>query len=303
VIIIIIIHYFLNYSPNADLKEVDRSQTNSSGHKFTWKVNGWTKEDEGKNPKTNTATSLAAKHVEGNPFFVELKAKLYNPHCDQEQQFHQIDLQLIVSHGHHNITGSIDEVICSIAIPDNNTILIQPVKMTEKPSHDKKLLQVFYIEDFPRLIACPFVITFNVKLRSSVLNYINKIMDSNWSQDLWDTAVNRKMTDVEILVGEDAFGAHRSLLSTRSPVFAAMFASGMKEAECGQVRIEDVDPVVFQSFLKFLYTGMFEPSAIDKELFTIADKYQVDTLAELCRPASASQTVDTESIIKTFFSS
>jgi len=28
-------------------------------------------------------------------------------------------------------------------------------------------------------------------------------------------------------------------------VFAAMFASGMKEAECGQVRIEDVDPVVF----------------------------------------------------------
>ena len=59
------------------------------------------------------------------------------------------------------------------------------------------------------------------------------------------------MTDVEILVGEDAFGAHRSLLSARSPVFAAMFASGMKEAECGQVRIEDVDPVVFLPQIPF----------------------------------------------------
>jgi len=100
------------------------------------------------------------------------------------------------------------------------------------------------------------------------------------------------MTDVEFLVGEEAFGAHRSLLSARSPVFAAMFASGMKEALTGRVRIEDVNPTTFQRFLKFLYTGMVESSAMDEELFTVADKYGVATLIELCRPAT--QPVDTD---------
>ena len=98
------------------------------------------------------------------------------------------------------------------------------------------------------------------KMLSTVPNFTNKLVDSIFSEQLWASAVNRMMTDVEFLVGEEAFGAHRSLLSARSPVFAAMFASGMKEAETGQVRIEDVDPTTFQQFLKFLYTGMVEPS-------------------------------------------
>jgi len=99
------------------------------------------------------------------------------------------------------------------------------------------------------------------------------------------------MTDVEFLVGEETFGAHRSLLSTRSPVFAAMFASGMKEVSTGQVRIEDVDPTTFQHFLKFLYIGMVEPSSVDRDLFVVADKYGVETLMELCR-RSATKTVE-----------
>lgn len=35
-----------------------------------------------------------------------------------------------------------------------------------------------------------------------------------------------------------------------------MFESGMKEAETGQVCIEDVDPPTFERFFKLLYTGM-----------------------------------------------
>ena len=99
--------------------------------------------------------------------------------------------------------------------------------------------------------------------------------------------------DVELfLVGEEAFGAHRSLRSARSPVFATMFASGMKEADTGQVRIEDVDPSTFKRFLKFLYTGMLEPSADREEIFVLADKYQVETLMNYCRPATEPTDVD-----------
>jgi len=111
-------------------------------------------------------------------------------------------------------------------------------------------------------------------------------VDSTFGEQLWAAAVNKKMTDVEFLVGVEAFGAHRSLLSARSPVFASMFASGMKETKTGKVCIEDVDPTTFQQFLKFLYTGTFEPSSMDQDLFEVADKYQVETLMELCRPTT-----------------
>ena len=74
----------------------------------------------------------------------------------------------------------------------------------------------------------------------------------------------------------------------------------MIEDIADQVRIENVDPTTFRHFLKFLYTGTVESSAINRELFTVADKYQVETLMELCH--SASQTVDVDEIFKTFLS-
>jgi len=63
-----------------------------------------------------------------------------------------------------------------------------------------------------------------------------------------------------------------------------MFESGMKESVSGKVRIEDVDPPTFHRFLKFLYTGTLEASAMDDDkLFTVADsKYQVETLMISC---------------------
>ena len=211
-------------------------------------------------------------------------------------------------YGHAGICHSSCLVGCSIDGPDQNSYSHQQIMMTRKalPKDSKKSsLQVFTCLlpiELTTPISCPFVITFHAKLWSNVPeDDIYKPLDSTWSGELWAAAVNRKMTDVEFLVGEEAFGAHRSLLSARSPVFAAMFASRMKEALTGRVRIENVDPTTFQRFLKFLYTGRVESSAMDEELFTVADKYGVATLMELCRPAT--QPVDTDdSLLQTFMS-
>jgi len=49
-------------------------------------------------------------------------------------------------------------------------------------------------------------------------------MDSICNEQLWAAAVDRKITDGEFGIGigdEVTFDAHRSLLSTRSPVFTA----------------------------------------------------------------------------------
>ena len=121
---------------------------------------------------------------------------------------------------HDNMCRCIEEVICSID-RDVNSKVQQQIKLTERTTHDKNLLQIFYISErhlIPQL-SCPFFVTFNVKLRSIATNFTNMMIDSTLSQQFWSAAVNRKMTDVEILIGGESFGAHRSLLSTRSPVF------------------------------------------------------------------------------------
>jgi len=260
--------------------------------KIEWKVDSWVKENDGA-LKVNIAESEAFEFGDKKLFRAQFRMWT-NPNQPIKQQF---TLRLL-SFAHQKISCSIEEVSCIISQGESSTIK-QSFEMAEKPTHDKNLLQLFIIQTSD--LNCigstlPFFVTFQVKLRSTVDNFINKMMESTCNEQLWDAAVKKKMTDVEFLVGEVTFGAHRSLLSARSTVFAAMFAS--EEAETGHVTIEDINPNIFQYFLKFLYTGMFEPSNMDKELFAAAKKYRVETLMELCR--SATETISMDDIFKTF---
>ncbi len=134
--------------------------------------------------------------------------------------------------------------------------------------------------------------TFNIPIRSinftvkfmMTSNLSNQCVDFKWKEQLLSSCANRLLTDVEFLIEDQSFAAHRRLLSVHSPVFSAMFQSGMKEAETGKVRIEDVDSTTFQLFLEFLYTGTVKSSPIDTvQLYSVADKYQVEALMDLCR--------------------
>jgi len=207
------------------------------------------------------------------------RAELEMSEIPNKSNVHLLKLRFI-THDHGNVRYHPDEV--TFFTTPSTDGLIEPVQMSQA-SFDQiwNSIQQFTITSQTRSI----LVTFYVKHVCTV-GLVNKFMDSDWSGELWAAAVNRKMTDVEFFVGEESFGAHRSLLSARSPVFAAMFASGMMEAETGQVRIEDVDPNIFGIFLEFLYTGTFEPSPNDVDLFTVADKYQINTLMDLCRPAN-----------------
>jgi len=177
-------------------------------------------------------------------------------------------------------------------------------KMQEKLTSDGKFLQLFTSKQMVDLgkseSLFPFTITCHVKAVSTVEKIGYRLVDSAWKDQLWASSVNKQLTDVELLVGGKTFSAHRSLLSVRSPVFSAMFNSGMKEAQTGQVCIQDADPNTFGYFLPFLYTGMLEPSADKKQLYPLADRYQVEALLNLCQPAVEPEDVD--GMTKAFFS-
>jgi hypothetical protein len=85
--------------------------------------------------------------------------------------------------------------------------------------------------------------------------YYYEMMDTNWMTDFWTAATNKKLTDVEILMGTvKVMEAHRFILSARSPVLKET----IKKNETGNHVFtfeEEFDVDTVKHFLNFLHTG------------------------------------------------
>ncbi|XP_046448819.1 uncharacterized protein LOC124197414 [Daphnia pulex] len=87
------------------------------------------------------------------------------------------------------------------------------------------------------------------------------------------------------LLTSEQIGAHKSILSARSSVFAAMFRHDMQESNTGQVAIDEIERNVFYQLLHFIYSGrtsvpLTETTA--QQLLIAADKYNVKDLKNEC---------------------
>ncbi|RLM75724.1 BTB/POZ and MATH domain-containing protein 2-like [Panicum miliaceum] len=95
--------------------------------------------------------------------------------------------------------------------------------------------------------------------------------------------------DVTFGVAGREFRAHRVLLAARSPVFDAELLGPMAERDARRVvRIEDMEPAVFEMLLHFIYTdsppGSLEgySTATAQDLLVAADRYGVERLKLMC---------------------
>ncbi|XP_041361882.1 BTB/POZ domain-containing protein 6-B-like [Gigantopelta aegis] len=89
--------------------------------------------------------------------------------------------------------------------------------------------------------------------------------------------------DVTFRVGptREIIEAHKSMLISRSHVFAAMFTDPM--AEMGQVDIPDVGVNIFNLFLRFLYTDYIKVNSDSViHLLYLAKKYCTGKLEDMC---------------------
>ncbi len=208
-----------------------------------------------------------------------------------------------LAHQDPDKTGiDVEEVACAVAGETHQ------LKMTPKTSGGGNSIKIFSrkIKSVHELhYNFPKEIIFFFKLVSTVPTFSYNFVDRSFGDNLWTVASNKKLTDVEFIVGSSTFSAHRSLLMARSSIFAAMFKnSETEEARTGKVHINDVDPDTFSIFLRFLYEGEIHKNcerALKKKLFTLAVKYKVETLMAICKSSPAGLG-DMEEMMDAFFS-
>ena len=109
-------------------------------------------------------------------------------------------------------------------------------------------------------------------------------IDNSWSQDFNRLFDNRAaFSDVILTVGHRHFTAHKVILATRSPVFAAMFQPDTKESLTNSVDVTGIDPDVFHEMLRFIYTNKADVSRDGAQsLLAAADMYQLEHLKKIC---------------------
>lgn len=112
---------------------------------------------------------------------------------------------------------------------------------------------------------------------------------------------NTKLCDVEFVVGEKLFPAHKQILSFRSPVFMSMFDCDMLEKKSGQVEITDIEPNIFKFLLDFIYHGKVDLVNFDNclNLIVAADKYLLTGLVKICHEYLACK-LNAENVIQVY---
>ena len=119
------------------------------------------------------------------------------------------------------------------------------------------------------------VFRYNLLTASSIDHFDHLFRDSLYADELWSSAVNKELTDIDFQVSGKIISAHRALLAARCPTLLPQESSSMPMA------ITNVDPIVFEELLSFIYTGMVKTWPPTEQLYLIAVTYQVDTLMRI----------------------
>ena len=165
-------------------------------------------------------------------------------YIQREQLLHNTQL-----YQHDSLTFILDVEIC---LPDSKTTTVFPINPdseTLRETEDKKVREEI-----------------TTKLQADY-------------ESLFESSVH---SDVVLKCGNRTFSCHKAILSSRSPVFDAMFRHSMQENLHSEVEIEDLEADTVQLMLKNIYSGHLEPNSSTKELLSAADKYQLTQLKTAC---------------------
>lgn len=107
----------------------------------------------------------------------------------------------------------------------------------------------------------------------------------------------KHLHDVEIKTTTGTIPCNSFLLSSRSYVFTAMFASGMKEAVSKTVTIDDFNYDTIRNMIHYLHGQDLAKNDYDNELLKIADKYNIQRLKLECE-LRFTEELDLDNVVK-----
>ncbi|XP_022684285.1 BTB/POZ and MATH domain-containing protein 2-like [Setaria italica] len=114
------------------------------------------------------------------------------------------------------------------------------------------------------------------------------VPQSKLHQDLSHMLKNGEGADVTFSVGAQLFPAHKCMLAARSTVFKAEFFGAMKERDDQCIKIDDMEPTIFEALLYFVYTDSLPDGCSSDEnttmqhLLVAADRYRLERLRVMC---------------------
>lgn len=109
---------------------------------------------------------------------------------------------------------------------------------------------------------------------------------------LGELLASKHLADKVLTVGDTRLEVHAAILAARSPVFAKMFASDMREGREKEVPLADLEAGAVRALVTFLYTGKAPREAMDSEersiaLLQAAHRFEVPSLIDMCARALA----------------
>ncbi|KAK4478003.1 hypothetical protein RD792_017268 [Penstemon davidsonii] len=100
---------------------------------------------------------------------------------------------------------------------------------------------------------------------------------------------SREGSDVSFEVEGETFYAHKTILSTMSPVFNAQYFGPLKEESTQCIKIEEMQPPVFKALLHFIYCDVVPDldskcgaTIMTQHLLAATDRYGIHALRSLC---------------------
>ncbi|KAF8685272.1 hypothetical protein HU200_044065 [Digitaria exilis] len=146
-------------------------------------------------------------------------------------------------------------------------------------------LERSYIDGDSFRIRCDVTVVKDIRVETTVTNSGDEPPSPDLGQNLGELLDSQLGADVEFMVGDEVFMAHRIVLAARSSVFKAELYGQMKEKyRMTCIQIDDMDPRVFKAMLRFIYTDKFpkvdkdEKIVMAQHLLVAADRYNLERL-------------------------
>jgi len=242
----------------------------------------WTLDLVSGGPARNAGMEISLVTPDGRkPFYKRVKCHRFE-RTDGTEERSGIHSKVTRSYINENaaqlVPGDKLTIQCKLSVFGDTNTAVAEVRNGLKAGHSHELTSSQLGRDLGKLLSAethsaqPFAITSSSPSSSS-------------SSSVQHTSATLNHSDVTLQVGDEAFPAHKAILSARSQVFASMFDHDMIEQQSNVVEIDDMEPLVMRHFLHFVYTGELGASLdvqLAKDLFIAADKYQVQQLKTYC---------------------